>query len=237
MTPFGARRGREAGAPARRSRPRGGARRQRASGIARRRLRHRNAAARRCGGARPAWRLAGVDASAGMLAAARAKQGPRTTSPGRGRALGRAAVRAGRSTSAPPSTTRSTTCPTRRCAGARVRGRRGGAASRRPAGLRRHQPARVRRVVGEPQPFQRRAAGRCSIDARFDAGDRDRDRGRDARARRRRPAGSRSSERYFGREEVRAALAAAGFAVEQEEEWSPFPVGGLGKTWWTARHR
>ena len=42
-------------------------------------------------------------------------------------------------------------------------------------------------------------------------------------------------ERYFGREEVRAALAATGFAVEQEEEWSPFPVGGLGKTWWTAR--
>jgi SAM-dependent methyltransferase len=42
-------------------------------------------------------------------------------------------------------------------------------------------------------------------------------------------------ERYFGREEIVAALAAAGFSVEHEEPWDPFPVGGLGKTWWAAR--
>jgi hypothetical protein len=42
-------------------------------------------------------------------------------------------------------------------------------------------------------------------------------------------------ERYFGSADIRAALAAAGFSVEREEEWSPFPVGGLGKVWWTAR--
>lgn len=42
-------------------------------------------------------------------------------------------------------------------------------------------------------------------------------------------------ERYFSRDQIRAALAAAGFAVEQEEAWSPFPVGGLGKAWWSAR--
>ena len=44
-------------------------------------------------------------------------------------------------------------------------------------------------------------------------------------------------ERYFGREAVTAALAAAGFDVEAEEPWSPFPVGGLGKDWWLARLR
>jgi len=44
-------------------------------------------------------------------------------------------------------------------------------------------------------------------------------------------------ERYFGREEIGAALAAAGFAIEQEEAWSPFPIGGAGKAWWSARLR
>jgi hypothetical protein len=23
--------------------------------------------------------------------------------------------------------------------------------------------------------------------------------------------------------------------VEEEEDWSPFPIGGLGKVWWVAR--
>jgi hypothetical protein len=44
-------------------------------------------------------------------------------------------------------------------------------------------------------------------------------------------------ERYFGPEAVTAALAAAGFDVETQEAWSPFPVGGLGKDWWLARLR
>ena len=44
-------------------------------------------------------------------------------------------------------------------------------------------------------------------------------------------------ERYFARDEIGAALAGAGFAIEQEEAWSPFPVGGLGKAWWSARLR
>ena len=42
-------------------------------------------------------------------------------------------------------------------------------------------------------------------------------------------------ERYFSRDDVADALVGAGFAVEEEEEWSPFPIGGLGKTWWAAR--
>ena len=42
-------------------------------------------------------------------------------------------------------------------------------------------------------------------------------------------------ERYFGRDEIAAALLAAGFAIEAEANWSPFPIGGLGKTWWAAR--
>ena len=44
-------------------------------------------------------------------------------------------------------------------------------------------------------------------------------------------------ERYFPRAEIQTALASAGFAVEQQEAWSPFPLGGLGKAWWTARLR
>lgn len=44
-------------------------------------------------------------------------------------------------------------------------------------------------------------------------------------------------ERYFPRAEIQTALAGAGFAVEQQEGWSPFPLGGLGKAWWTARLR
>jgi SAM-dependent methyltransferase len=44
-------------------------------------------------------------------------------------------------------------------------------------------------------------------------------------------------ERYFAREEIVAALAGSGFDLEQEEPWDPFPVGGLGKTWWVARLR
>ena len=42
-------------------------------------------------------------------------------------------------------------------------------------------------------------------------------------------------ERYFSRDEIAATLGATGFAIEQEEAWSPFPVGGLGKAWWSAR--
>jgi len=42
-------------------------------------------------------------------------------------------------------------------------------------------------------------------------------------------------ERYFRREEIERALAGAGFVIEQQEAWSPFPVGGLGKAWWAAR--
>jgi len=42
-------------------------------------------------------------------------------------------------------------------------------------------------------------------------------------------------ERYFSRDEIAAALASTGFTIEQEEAWSPFPVGGLGKAWWSAR--
>ena len=42
-------------------------------------------------------------------------------------------------------------------------------------------------------------------------------------------------QRYFDRYEINAALLAAGFTPEQEHAWIPFPVGGLGKTWWSAR--
>ena len=42
-------------------------------------------------------------------------------------------------------------------------------------------------------------------------------------------------ERYFGRDDIADALLAAGFAVEEEQDWSPFPIGGLGKIWWAAR--
>jgi SAM-dependent methyltransferase len=42
-------------------------------------------------------------------------------------------------------------------------------------------------------------------------------------------------ERYFGHQAISTALGAAGFTVEREENWSPFPIGGLGKVWWVAR--
>jgi SAM-dependent methyltransferase len=42
-------------------------------------------------------------------------------------------------------------------------------------------------------------------------------------------------ERYFARDDLAAALATAGFRVEAHEAWSPFPIGGLGKAWWVAR--
>jgi SAM-dependent methyltransferase len=42
-------------------------------------------------------------------------------------------------------------------------------------------------------------------------------------------------ERYFGRDDIADALLAAGFAVVEETDWSPFPIGGLGKIWWAAR--
>jgi SAM-dependent methyltransferase len=44
-------------------------------------------------------------------------------------------------------------------------------------------------------------------------------------------------QRYFAREVIAGGLAAAGFQVESQEAWSPFPVGGLGKAWWVARLR
>jgi SAM-dependent methyltransferase len=44
-------------------------------------------------------------------------------------------------------------------------------------------------------------------------------------------------ERYFARDAIAAALVAAGFIVEKSEAWSPFPVGSLGKAWWEARLR
>ena len=42
-------------------------------------------------------------------------------------------------------------------------------------------------------------------------------------------------ERYFARDEIASGLAAAGFSLESQEAWSPFPLGGLGKAWWVAR--
>jgi SAM-dependent methyltransferase len=42
-------------------------------------------------------------------------------------------------------------------------------------------------------------------------------------------------ERYFARDEITAALGATGFRVEAQDAWSPFPIGGLGKAWWVAR--
>ena len=87
------------------------------------------------------------------------------------------------------------------------------------------------------QPFQRRglvdaASTPASTPAREIATAR-----RDAGARRRHPPVRRSMSATSDPRRSAAALAAAGFAVEQEEAWSPFPIGGLGKTWWTARRR
>src|SRR4029453_16183144 len=44
-------------------------------------------------------------------------------------------------------------------------------------------------------------------------------------------------QRYFDRDEINSALLATGFTPEQEQAWIPFPVGGMGKTWWSARLR
>jgi SAM-dependent methyltransferase len=41
-------------------------------------------------------------------------------------------------------------------------------------------------------------------------------------------------ERLFSDAEVTAALRAAGFTVESREPWSPFEMDVAGKTWWTA---
>jgi SAM-dependent methyltransferase len=184
--------------------------------------------------ARPAWRLAGVDASAGMLAVARAK------------AAGAADVVWARAAlDALPFATPFDVCTVfydtlnhLLDVEALARAFATAAAALRPGGLLVFDVT-SRRGFEEwwnaRNPFSG-AGWRMLIEASFDpdseiaTGEVTFERGGITRR-------LRIRERYFGREEIAAALAAGGFEVEQEEAWSPFPVGGLGKTWWVARLR
>ena len=180
----------------------------------------------------PAWRLAGIDASAGMLAAARAKPGAAND-----------VTWARASLAALPFARVFDVCTAfydtlnhLPDAPALARAFAAAAAVLRPGGL-------LVFDVTSRSGFEEwwEASNRFSgagwsmlIDAGFDAGseiataDVTLERGGVTRR-------FEIHERYFGREAIRAALAGAGFAVEQEEEWQPFPIGGLGKIWWTAR--
>jgi SAM-dependent methyltransferase len=180
----------------------------------------------------PAWRLAGIDASAGMLAAARAKPGGANDVTWARASLG--ALPFARAFDV--CTAFFDTLNHLPDAPSLARAFAAAAAVLRPGGL---LVFDVTSRSGFEQWWE--ASNRFSgagwsmlVDASFDATSEiataDVTLKRDGVTRR-----FEIQERYFGREEIRAALAAAGFAVEQEEEWSPFPVGGLGKTWWTAR--
>ena len=181
---------------------------------------------------RPAWRLAGIDASAGMLAAARAKQGPANDVTWARASLG--ALPFARAfdvcTAFYDTLNHLPDVPAlgRAFAAAKAVLRRGGLLV---------FDVTSRHGFEEWWESCNRFSGAgwsMLIDASFNAATEiataDVTLERDGIRRR-----FEIQERYFGREEVRAALAAAGLAVEQEEEWSPFPVGGLGKIWWTAR--
>jgi SAM-dependent methyltransferase len=53
---------------------------------------------------------------------------------------------------------------------------------------------------------------------------------------RRGAAGSfRLTERLYEPEEIRGLVERAGFTVERRQAWAPFPRGEAGKTWWVAR--
>ena len=82
----------------------------------------------------------------------------------------------------------------------------------------------------------RAARWRLTIDARFDRGT-----GvgtADVRVKRGgRPLRFSLTERLFEEAQARAALAAAGLEVGRAEPWSPFEMDAPGKTWWTARRQ
>ena len=55
-----------------------------------------------------------------------------------------------------------------------------------------------------------------------------------------RPGGTaafRLTERLYEPDEIRALVERAGFAMERRRPWAPFPQGGPGKTWWVCRKR
>ena len=183
--------------------------------------------------ARPAWRLAGVDGSAGMLAVARAKFAGEPEATFARAQLGKAL----------PFTAAFDVCTAFYDTlnhlldpAALARTFAAAAAVLRPAGL-------LVFDVTSRKGFEewwdssnvfKGAGWRMAVDAGFDrrtliaTGDVTFERGG-------RTHHFQIRERYFDRDEVAAALAAAGFTVEQEEGWSPFPIGGLGKAWWSAR--
>lgn len=50
-------------------------------------------------------------------------------------------------------------------------------------------------------------------------------------------AAFRLTERLYEPDEIRALVERAGFAIERRRPWAPFPQGGPGKTWWVGRKR
>jgi SAM-dependent methyltransferase len=183
--------------------------------------------------ARPAWRLAGVDASAGMLAVARAKL---AGAPG----VTLAQAKLGAPLPFPATfgvcTAFYDTLNHLMDAEALARAFAAAAAVLRPGGVLVFDVT-SRRGFEDWWNTTNQFAGkgwRMLVDASFDpaselaTGDVTFERGGITRR-------FTIRERYFSRDEIGAALAAAGFRIEQEEAWSPFPVGGLGKAWWSAR--
>ena len=221
---------RRAGARARRRKQAGAADRGCVPGP---RLRHGNHAARRARRAAVVWRLAGADASRRHVAdgAPQARRRPDRLGARHGRpaAAVRARVRRVRRVLRRPQSP-----ARRRRAGAGVRGDRGGAAPRRPAGLRRHQPARLPALVARDQQLPRPPLADAHHH-RLRRGDRHRDRGHRHRPGRQPPSPTPMAERCFSERQIADALAAAGLEIEAREAWAPFADEVAGKTWWIVR--
>ena len=172
----------------------------------------------RCAAIHPSWRFAGMDASAGMLAAARAKAPLGSVTWARG-AADRAAVRR-RVRRLHRLLRHAQPSPRRGGAGTHVRRPRHRLAPGWPAGLRRHQPPRLRGVVGKHEPVQPARAGRCSS-TRASIGANAIATGHVKLERAGLTQRFVIHERYFGREEVAAGLDAAGFAAGDRTKPGP----------------
>ena len=183
----------------------------------------------------PSWRLAGVDASAGMLAAARAKQAaPGDVIWARANIVGPLPF----ASTFDVCTSLYDTLNHLPDAGALARAFAAVAAALRPGGL---LVFDVTSRHGFEQWWEssNRFRGKgwsMLVEASFDP-DREIATGDVTLEREGVTRRFEIKERYFGPEAVAAALDAAGFTVEHEEAWSPFPIGGLGKSWWVARRR
>ena len=197
---------------------------------ARRRLRDRDDCSLDVRRGTPAWRLAGVDGSAGMLAAARAQTGGRD-----GVTWARAQLT--RRCRSPPAFDVCTVfydtlnhLPDAQALARTFAAARDRAAPGWPAGLRRHQPSRVRGVVGEPANRFSGAGWSLLVDARYDAGSALATRTSDAGAGRHHAAVRHPPALLRPRGGRGAGWPAPASGSRPTKLGRPFPIGGLGKS-------